>query len=53
VNQRWPILRLVVEKVASLQEIRESWSLRDVMQVNALLDFKRDSQIANMPKKGR
>lgn len=37
------IWRLVCwEKCASLQELEETWSVRDVLKANAFLDFKYD-----------
>jgi len=34
-----------------LQEIRTAWSLNDVMEANAMLDYQSDAKIANQPKK--
>jgi hypothetical protein len=30
----------VVEQVATLKEINECWNIEDIMQANAVLDFK-------------
>jgi hypothetical protein len=47
-----PIWRLVFDKVATLQEIENHWSLDDVMRAMSLLDFRADIQSENA-KKGR
>lgn len=42
-----PIWRLVFEKVATLQEIENHWSLDDVMRAMSLLEFREDVQAEN------
>ena len=37
-----PIWRLVVHRVATLQELETHWSLDDVDKANAMLDMKVD-----------
>lgn len=39
-----PIWRLVLEKVASLEELELVWNLDDVYRANALLDMRLDLQ---------
>jgi pantoate--beta-alanine ligase len=38
----WLIWRLVVSKVATLEEIRSTYSLGDVLKLNAILDMRED-----------
>ena len=44
------IWRLVIDKVASLQEIETHWNLEDVMKANALLDMRIDIEKDVMKK---
>lgn len=46
------VWRLVFEKVATLQEIEQSWSLDDILRATALLDLKAEMQ-ANYKDKGK
>ena len=39
-----PIWKLVLEKVASLEELELIWNLDDVYRANALLDMRFDLQ---------
>lgn len=45
-----PLWRLVFEKIATLYELENYWSLDDVMRAVALLDFKADVQSENAKK---
>ena len=36
--------RLVMERIATLEEINRSWSLIDIYKANALLDMRADIQ---------
>lgn len=40
----WPIWRLVVNKVATLREIEEHWSLRDLVLANEALDILEEAR---------
>ena len=41
VDERWPILRLVIELKMPLSEV-EKWDLEDIRQLNAILDMRQD-----------
>ena len=34
--------RLVLEQIATLEEIERSWNFMDIMKANALLDYRAD-----------
>ncbi len=40
----WPIWRLILQGVATLQEIETHWSLSDVVAANRALDAKLDAE---------
>lgn len=40
----WPAWRLVVEGIATLEELNRSWSLCDMVDANDVLDAWRDAQ---------
>jgi hypothetical protein len=40
--EEWAIWRLVTEKIATLKEIDEHWSLEDIDKANAVLDMRRE-----------
>lgn len=37
-----PVWRLVLKKVATLEEIERSWTFSDILKGNALLDYTDD-----------
>ena len=41
-ESEWGVWRLVLEKVATLEEINSSWNFLDIIKMNALLDMKID-----------
>jgi len=43
-TDEWPVWRLVIENVATLEEIDRSWCLDDIAKMNALLDHKKFSE---------
>jgi len=43
----FPCWRLVIEKIASLEELETHWSLDDVARANAILDMQADTREAN------
>ena len=45
--QPWAVWRLVIEKVASLREIEEFWSIDDLADANDALDCMREAEAAN------
>lgn len=49
-KEEFAIWRLVLERMATLEEIERSWSIDDVMRANALLDMRSD--LAIKPVKG-
>jgi hypothetical protein len=42
VRFEWVLWRLVMAKVATLEELRTTYSLADVLKLNSLLDMKED-----------
>lgn len=42
---QYPVLRLIVERVANLEEIRRSWNISQVMDVNELLDLREEAEL--------
>lgn len=48
IETHWPVWRLVLAKIATLDEIDTSWSIDDVFDANAVLDYQQAAQsIAN------
>jgi ABC-type uncharacterized transport system substrate-binding protein len=39
------VWRLVIERVATLQELDAHWPLDDIARANALLDMRRDAKV--------
>lgn len=42
--------RLVIDSVATLNELHTTWSLDDVLKANALLDMRSDLESISIPK---
>lgn len=42
--EEWPIWRLIVEDMATLKDLHETWSLSDVEKANIILDVKAEVQ---------
>lgn len=42
--------RLVLEQVATLEEMDRRWTLEDIYKGNALLDMRADIKASNAPK---
>ena len=36
--------RLVLDRIATLEEIERSWNFNDIMKANALLDYRADQE---------
>ncbi len=36
-TEEWPVLRIVLDRIATLDEIERSWSLMDIVRVNHAL----------------
>ena len=40
----WPVWRVILAKIATLEEIERSWNISDLMDANEALDVKEDSE---------
>ena len=45
-----PVWRLVLKKVATLEEIERSWTFMDLLKGNALLDYSEDLEAQETTK---
>jgi hypothetical protein len=45
IDERWPILRLVVDLKMPLSEV-EKWDIEDIMHLNSVLDMRSDYESA-------
>jgi len=52
-KDEFPIWRLVLEGIATLEELEKTWSLDDVLRAEALLDMRSDLALHENQKRSK